>query len=100
MISTGGSLIYKLFSVLHFSSIPDLPSIDSIRFCVNVYHSYLSKKSNTNCLSSDEKLLKYKIKQLCNTSFKLNSDVQLQNLKEVISLLNSLNSQKMFLLYC
>lgn len=99
MISTGGSLIYKLFSVLHFSSIPDLPSIDSIRFCVNVYHSYLSKKSNTS-LSSDEKLLKYKIKQLCYASFKLDSDVQLQNLKEVISLLNSLNSQKMFLLYC
>ena len=99
MISTGGSLIYKLFSILHFFGVSDLPSIDSIRFCVNVYHFYLSKKTNSS-LPSDEKLLKYKIKQLCNTSFKLDSDVQLQNLKEVISLLNSLNSKKMFLLYC
>lgn len=99
MISTGGFLIYKLFSILHFLGVSDLPSIDSIRFCVNVYHWYLSKESKKNCLSSDEKLLKHKIKQLCHTSFKLDTDVQLQNLKEVISLLNSFNSTKMFLLY-
>ena len=99
MISTGASLIYKLFSILDFLGVSELPSIDSIRFCVNVYHFYLSKKSNSS-LSSDEKILKYKIKQLCLTSFKLDSDVQLQNLKQVISLLSSLNSNKMFLLYC
>lgn len=99
MISTGGSLIYKLFSILHFSSVSQLPSIDTIRFSVHIYHSYLSKTIN-KYLSPNDKLLKYKIKQLCNTSFKLDSYEQLKNLKDVVSLLNSLNSKKMFLLYC